>query len=259
MSFMSDLLSPRSVERHVTELIERFGLQEKMSLKEVKQRIYESDGDDSMQANNLYTKWWLQMLPRGAWEKLSTKEMNAILQTMADAWNVFPHRALDGKSPQEKMIELYGENAFSKNVKEEKVMPRVTVGGQEVSWEEHQAMLKRMEKAQKPFRKWVEKTAMPAFEEYLAHRYKSGRTREKYRSVADVFLQRVLYVGFRDYEEIRPEFVVWEFPEWWPSHVFDSNLDPDQVWSALCEFLWFAEFALQRSIPRVWEVAGEEE
>ena len=140
----------------------------------------------------------------------------------------------------------------------EGAMPAVTVGGITRSWDDHWKMIKRMEELQKPFKQWIEERALPGYRKFLQTKYKTKRTIEKHYDVADNFFKRVLHVGFLDFEQIRPAFAVWEFPDWWPSHILYSNLTEDQVWSSLCDFLWFAEAILHRSIPGIWEEAAGE-
>ena len=40
----------------------------------------------------------------------STIEIDDILPTLQDAWNYFPHRSLDGKSPAERLLLLQGKD-----------------------------------------------------------------------------------------------------------------------------------------------------
>lgn len=116
-----------------------------------------------------------------------------------------------------------------------------------------------MEELQQPFKRWIEGFALPRYKKFLSTKYKTKRTVEKHHDVAENFFKRALHVGFLDFEQIRPAFVIWEFPDWWPSHILYSNLTEDQVWSSLCDFLWFAEIVLHRSIPGIWEEAAGEE
>ncbi|MDD5055358.1 MAG: hypothetical protein PHZ00_03765 [Candidatus Peribacteraceae bacterium] len=242
-------LDPSAVEEKLRTLIARYRAKN-ITVEEVKRRIYESDGNP-MEASNRFQKWWYNTFPKRKTHAADMEEMNELLQAFADAWNVFPHRSLDGKSPQEKMQEYASESKGGRSDAETEVI----CGGSRMTMDEYETMLKEMEKVQKPFRKWVKEEALPAYRKFLEHKFRSKKTIAKHHEVADIFLERVLHVGFVDYEQIRPAFVVWEFPEWWQTHFLESSLTEDQVWSSLCDFLWFTECILKRSIPGVWEEA----
>ena len=98
-----------------------------------------------------------------------------------------------------------------------------------------------MKKAQKPFKKWIEKDALPKYKKCFKQMVKSTHTRENSYDVADIFFQRVLHVGFVDLEGIRPKFIHKEFPHWWPTHVMQSNLTPAQVKKSLDRLFEFIE------------------
>ena len=108
-----------------------------------------------------------------------------------------------------------------------------------------------MERVQKPFKKWIEKEALPKYRKYLDQMVKSKQTIENNYEVADIFFQRVLQVGFIDLERIRPEFIIDEFPQWWPSHVMGSKLNPTQVRKALKRFFEFVELVYQINLEKL--------
>lgn len=247
---MIAVLDPAEVEQRLERLIAKHKAKG-ISVAEVKRRIYETGGDDVMAASNRFLKWWT-----GCFRRSGKEDIEKLLQIFQDAWNAFPHQSLAGKSPQQVVQEEMEKHPeLARNSIDEHEMPKVIVGGVEMEWKEHQAMLRRMEKLQKPFKHWTEERALPAYRKFLQTKYKTKRSIEKHYDVADHFLHRSLHVGFLDFEEIRPAFAVWEFPAWWPDHILYSNLTEDKVWSSLCDFLWFAEFVLRRSIPGVWKEA----
>lgn len=242
-------LHPSEVAHRLETLIAKHKAKH-ISVAEIKRRIYESDGADVMAANNRFNKWWL-----GCFRKTDKTDLEELLLAFQDAWNVFPHRTLSGKSPQQMVEEEMKKHPEIAKGNRENRMPNVVVGGNEMPWDDFQTMIREMEELQKPFKHWIEKTALPAYKKYLETRYKTQKTVEKHYDVADYFFHRTLHVGFLDYEKIRPAFAVWEFPAWWPDHILYSNLTEDKVWSSLCDFLWFAEVVLRRSIPGVREEA----
>lgn len=72
------------------------------TLLHVKDTIYhEEENDDMMKV--------VAMFDRGG----DASELDNILELVTDAWNYFPHKALNGLSPREKILEY--ENQHSKN------------------------------------------------------------------------------------------------------------------------------------------------
>lgn len=254
---MFPILDPIEVTERLENLIAKHTAK-KISVAEIKRRIYESDGDP-LEASNRFQKWWYNTIPKRRMHSLDMQQMNELLQAFADAWNVFPHHSLGDKSPQQMVQEETEKHPDITKKSRNDPMPDVTVGDVTMPWDDYRKMLKRMKKLQKPFKQWMEELALPAYKKYLATRFKAKKTIEKHYDVADHFLQRALFVGFLNFENIRPAFAVWEFPAWWPDHVLYNDLNDDQVWSSLCDFLWFAEMILHRSIPGVWEEAEGED
>lgn len=251
---MLTLLDPAEVGQRLERLIAKHKGKD-ISVAEIKRRIFETGNEDVMRESNLFHKWWINCFRR-----VDETALNELMQAFQDAWNSFPHSSLDGKSPQQVVQEEAKKDPerMQKGNRNDP-MPDVTVGGVTMSWDDHWKMIRRMEERQKPFKRWIEERALPGYRKFLGAKYKTKKSIEKHYDVADYFLQRVLHVGFLDFEHIRPAFAVWEFPDWWPSHILYSNLTQDQVWSSLCDFLWFAEIVLHRSIPGVWEEAAGEE
>ena len=118
-------------------------------------------------------------------------------------------------------------------------MPVVSVGGHKMGWHEYWAMIAKMEKSQEPFKKLVAKKLLPRYEEFLKGNFSVGAAR-KHLKVADIFFQRAMHVGFIEFKEIRLDFIQKEFPQWWQTHVLQSNLSEKQILSSvgkLFEFL----------------------
>lgn len=250
---MFTLLDPAEVEQRLERLITKHKGKD-ISVTEIKRRIFETGNDDVMRESNLFNKWWINCFHR-----IDEAALQELLQAFQDAWNSFPHSSLDGRSPQQVMQEEVKKHPEMRKNMNEKDMPTVTVGGRTRSWEDHWKMIRRMEELQKPFKHWIEERALPGYRKFLQTKYKTKKAIEKHYDVADNFFKRALHVGFLDFEQIRPAFAVWEFPDWWPSHILYSNLNEDQVWSSLSDFLWFIEVDLHRSIPGIREEAVGEE
>lgn len=251
---MFTILDPAEVERRLEELIVKHK-SKNISVTDIKRRIFEAGSEDVMREINLFNKWWMQCFAR----QRDGSEFEVLIEAFQDAWNTFPHSSLEGKSPQDVMQEEMEKNPQKEKSMNENAMPPVTVGGETMSWDDYLKMIKKMEKLQKPFKRWIEEKALPGYRTFLETKFKTKKSVDKHYDVADHFFRRALSIGFLDFEQIRPDFAVWEFPDWWQSHILYSNLTEEQVWSSLCDFFWFAEFILHRSIPGVWEAAGMED
>ncbi len=57
------------------------------------------------------------------------KELNRVLQIFVGTWNYFPHKALGGKSPNEKVQEALKKNPELANKYQNKKYPDFIVGG----------------------------------------------------------------------------------------------------------------------------------
>ena len=114
------------------------------------------------------------------------------------------------------------------------------VGGQEMDWDDYWAMIKEMEKAQIPFKNWIEKDLLPKYQIFLSQKYQKY-TLNKHLEVADHFFHRVLHVGFITLEEIRKDFIQKEFPRWWQTHVLTDSLSEKEIISSLKMLFEFIE------------------
>ncbi len=207
-------------------------------------RSYWNASGQTMEAVNQYQKKCFQLFP----EPKNIDEMNDIMQMFTDAWNYFPHKELGGKAPNDLMNEAI-KNAPKEN-SSVRSMPKVIVGNIEMEWDEYEKMLKEMEREQKPFKKWINKDALPKYQKFLEQTVKGRKTREELYDVADMFFQRALHVGFINFEQIRPGFVQKEFPRWWPTHIMYSNLEPDQVQESLKKLFEFVELVYRINMSK---------
>ncbi|MBI5152417.1 hypothetical protein HZA39_02690 [Candidatus Peregrinibacteria bacterium] len=224
----------KQVEDSLSSLIKKYRIQEKITVDEIKKWIWNASGH-AMEAVNQYHKKCFQLFP----EPKDIDEMNDIMQVFTDAWNFFPHKELAGKAPNDLFQEAIKKSP--KSQAKSRKMPKIIVGGREMEWDEYERMLREMEKAQKPFKKWIESDALPKYKKYLEQMVENKRAREEHYNVADIFFERALHIGFVTFEEIRPDFIQQEFPHWWPTHVMYSNLEPYQVRESLKKFFTFAE------------------
>jgi len=215
------------VEKNLSQLLRKYQLSKKLSLEIIKDWVLNDEGESAMDASNRFRKKWYKYFARVK----DIDEMNDILQHFVDAWNYFPHQSLGGKSPSEVMAGEIKKQPKQLRQQDED-MPKVRVGGHEMKWEEYQKMLKEMELVQKPFRNWVEKYLLPKYKESLGQDYKKAIAK-KHFEVADIFFERVLHVGFIEFNQIRKEFIQKEFPHWWQTHVLMSNLSEREVLNSL--------------------------
>lgn len=232
---MDNNKTPKQVEENLAHFFEKYGIQKKVTVEDIKKWIWNSTGP-VMEASQKYQKKCFNLIPRID----DIDELNNVIKVVTDAWNFFPHKALDGKSPHQMYIETYGEKVEKQPLGKQK-MPKIVVGGKEMEVEEFQAMIKKMENEQRPFKKWIEEDALPKYQRYLEQIMQVKKACEEHYDVADIFFQRALHVGFLNLGSIRPEFIKNEFSRWWPTHVMYSNLTPEGVKKSLGILFEFIE------------------
>lgn len=226
-------LSPELVERNLRQLLEKYSLSKKLTVGMVRRWIRD-EKRRSMEAVHSYHKKWYRYFR----QVKNIDEFNHIMHTFNDAWNAFPHRILGGKSPNQIATEAIQKNPELRKSDDQKQIPKMIVGGREMSWDDYQAMISEMEKTQTPFRTRTKKHLLPAYRRYLENKF-TKRTSEKHFYVADMFFYRVLHVGFVDLNGIRRDFIHQEFPRWWQTHVFGVDMSPAEIRSSLKKLFQF--------------------
>lgn len=239
--------TPQQVEQELLKLLKQYKLTSKLSVQKVKDWIYNSSGSDAMEEVNRYQKHFLNFF---ADKFKKVEELSGITQVLTDAWNVFPQKALGGKSPNQMpnvTVDVKGK-ATDKEVagRDKRAMPKMVVGGLEMDWNEYWAMIKEMERLQIPFKSWIEKDLLPKYKKYLSQTF-NDKIIDKHFAVADLFFQRILHVGFLRLEEVRPGFIQKEFPHWWQTHVLMDSLKEKAVLSSLKKLFEFIELVYKIS------------
>jgi len=130
-------------------------------------------------------------------------------------------------------------------------MPLINCGGHVMEWDQYWAMLRDMEKRQAPFKKWIEKEFTPEYDRYLKKNF-AKRASESHSLVAEFFFDRALHVGFLNFESIRHEFALKEFPRWWKTHVMGVSETPTQVAASMKVLLVFVKEAYQLEAIGKW-------
>lgn len=78
------------VEAKIEKLVKDLGIEDEVSLKEVKEIIYnEKEGNKEF---NYLISMFVSRVP-------DINRANEIAQTISEAWNTFPHKSLGGLSP----------------------------------------------------------------------------------------------------------------------------------------------------------------
>lgn len=230
--------NPKSVEKQLTELFIKYNINNKLKVSLVKKWIYKTHGK-SMEDFNLLQKKFLSFFPAVN----DIKAINEIMQSFTAAWNVFPHKSLHGKSPNE-MVKKELEKSKQIDEKNDAKMPEMIVGGQTMQWDEYLRMIQEMERLQIPFKKWTDNEVLPKFKKYLQS-LPSNNKQEQYYRVADIFFDRVRHIGFLDLDSIRKEFVQKEFPRWWQTHILGSNISEQQIRISLKKLFEFLELVYE--------------
>jgi hypothetical protein len=86
--------SIESVENKLQELINQYNLGSVLTVDVVKDLVWREEGDKAF--NDFIEEAF------GYFKDIKdVNELNRILQTFNDAWNYFPHKSLNGKSPMQ--------------------------------------------------------------------------------------------------------------------------------------------------------------
>jgi hypothetical protein len=226
------------IEKDLMNVINKYGISNKLSVDKIRKIIFK---DNKLSAKEAFNKFEIKVL-RFFPIIEDIDELNLIFQTLNNAWNYFPHAALGGKSPYEMM-----DNNVDKNIINKK-MPNVIVGGHEMSWEKYEIMIKEMEKLQKPFKNWID-NLLQEYKKYL-EKDLSIKIAEKHYQIADLFFERVLYVGFINFDDIRLDFIHKDFPDWWKTHVIFGNYNKKTIVSSLYKLFSFIQLVTLRDIKK---------
>ncbi len=234
---MEEINNKKSIEKELNNLIAKYKIGDKVNLEKIKDLIYNEEGGAS-EANNRFMKKFLGYFG----EPKSEEDFDKMIELATGCWNFFAHKSLNGLSPNEMVKKEMKNSKLTKQEEKQNSMPEVIVGKKRMSWEKYQQMLREMEKAQEPFKKFIDKDILPNYRKFFENKTDlSQKTKEKYIDVAERFFDRVLWVGFVNYEDIRLDFAQKDFPRWWQTHILYSNLDENQVWSALRRLIDFVK------------------
>ncbi|MFH0891636.1 MAG: hypothetical protein V1867_02545 [Candidatus Falkowbacteria bacterium] len=237
-------MDTKQTEKDLSDLIKKYKLEPKLTVAKVKRFVQKESGKTASEAVHKFQKKCLACFP----ENINSEEMQVIVRVLTDAWNYFPHDSLGGKSPAE-VYDSEVSNLEPRPDPGKREMPKVVVGGREMEWDEYEAMLKEMKRLQVPFKKWINEDVLPGYRKYLDSTL-TKKTADKHFEVADIFFERVLHVGFLEFELIRKDFIIKEFPHWWQTHVMMNNLKEKEVLSSLNKLFEFLEFAHKTDIKK---------
>lgn len=229
--------TPAQVEKELQALFLKYKISHKLSVAQIKQRVLEEwdkENDSPSSASHTFQKRCMKYFSHVR----SDDAFFAIMQSLVDAWNYFPHKSLGGKSPWQMVQKELRKHPELPRQDQKRRMPDVIVGGHTMKWDAYNAMLAEMERLQVPFKNWIETDILPNYKSYLQSRA-GKRTLAKHMRVAELFFERVLAIGFIRLDEIRPAFIQKEFPRWWQTHVMMDNLNEREVLSSLKKLFGF--------------------
>lgn len=236
----------KSIEIKIQQMINKYHLQDKLKLVDIKKWIYEEKGHALETVNKFQEKMFSFFNP----DKLNDSDWDIIIDTIMDAWNYLPHKSLNGGAPYQ-MVRGFDSETGKIETINEKTGPEsdIICGGVKMKWDNYWEMIKEMEKQQKLFKKWVEGDVLPKYKKFLEKMVAKNK-RDDYYEVADIFFERAMKIGFIEFKDIRREFVQKEFPHWWLTHVLFSNYKSKQVLVALRKMFEFLELVYQVDIKK---------
>ena len=87
----------KEIEQELVDMLKE--TESDFTLDHIRDVIFHEEGNDDMMKV-------VAMFDRGG----DASELSTVLELVTDAWNYFPHKALDGISPKEKLLEYESKN-----------------------------------------------------------------------------------------------------------------------------------------------------
>ena len=219
----------QEIRKKLSTIITQHKLEKYLNTEKLEKEIYSSNISDNTE---LLTKV-MTILDKNS---INIDEVNKILQVVMDLWNYAPHKELEGKSPHEKAIELYGKIPTQEDVSNP--IQNMKFDHNEIlSQKDVEFPIIEIEKLQKPFAEQINNILIPEYLNYLATKYKQ-KTIERHIFVAGLFLNQALFAGFREYSQIDDIFAFDHFPVWWQSHV-TLKMSETAVENSIVKFINF--------------------
>ena len=215
-------LDVHKVEKELEELIHRLKIDDQISVQWVKDFTYNFD----LPTNQISKKYFgklMDLIPRD----VSEKDFEKAMQVFNDAWNCFPQKIMNGKSPQDKLDEADGVGRDWM-----KDMPKA-VTEQEKMTEEH---FKYATEHLDEYMNWAFEEVLPKYDKYLKNNHVTKHNDRV--GVAGIFLEICGQLGFFEINDLLPVFID-DFPNMFLSSVQGPKISKDNIALYLKDFLNF--------------------
>jgi len=93
---MSSQKSQQQAEKELRELISKYELENRLKAEMVKDWVWNEQGSP-LEAVHQFQEKFINFFPQAS----NIDELNGIMRVAMEAWNYFPHKILNGKSPFE--------------------------------------------------------------------------------------------------------------------------------------------------------------
>jgi len=214
-------LDIKEVEERLSKFITKLKLEEKwISVSYIKDFVYKFDLPTN-QINQAYLGKFIDLLHRD----IADKDFEEAVIILNDVWNVFPHKDLNDKSPQDKFLEFEKDN---KNTEKE-------LTKEEKLYEEH---FKKAEEGLMGYLDWAFEEVLPKYEQYI--KKLKVKNKNKIVGIAGFFLEMCGKMGFFEFNRLAPDLIS-DFPDIFLKSVQDSKLSRKDVEEYLNSFLLFLE------------------
>ncbi|MFA5838917.1 MAG: hypothetical protein WC849_03195 [Candidatus Paceibacterota bacterium] len=212
-------LDVKKVEKDLELLISKLKMEDKLSLKWIKDFTYNFD----LPTNQISEKYFgklMNLLPKNIGEE----DMAHAMQVFNDVWNCFPQKIIEGKSPQDKHFDEIGKL----NNKETGTLT------------ENEKMVKdHFEYAEKhldEYLDWIGKEIIPKYKLYLKNH---NVDKIDYRmGVVKAFLETCGRYGFFEIGNLHPMFIR-EFPDMFSESFVGPKISKEKISIYLNDFINF--------------------
>lgn len=214
-----DKLDSKKVEEELRVLITDLKIEDKISVKWIKDFTYNFDLPTNQVSKKYFGKL-MSLLPRN----IKEEDMAKAMKIFSDAWNCFPQKIIDGKSPQD----MHFDEIEKLNNKNPKILT-----------EEEKMIQNHFEYAEKhldEYLRWTSEEIIPKYESYLKN---NNLDKIDYRmGVVKAFLETCGRYGFFEIANLHPMFIN-EFPDIFSESFIGPKISKEKISIYLGDFLNF--------------------
>jgi hypothetical protein len=219
-------LDPSEVEKRLGKIIKKLKIENKISVDWIKEFTYNFDLPTNQISKKYFGKM-MSLLPRN----INENDMKEAMQAFNDAWNCFPQKIMNDKSPQDRFFDELGD-LDDKN-------PEVLTEQDKMIKDHFEYAEKHLEE----YLEWATKEIIPKYE-YFLNKHKSSHIGNR-MGVVNAFLELCGRYGFFEINNLHPMFIS-DFPDIFFKSFVGPKISKKNVFVYLNDFLNFIDLYYPR-------------